>query len=48
MSFKRKTEKNISEIFKQACWSRNKRREDKVYDYISLPEIKAEPEYKDR
>jgi retron-type reverse transcriptase len=28
-------------------WSRNKCREDKVYDYVSLSEFRTEPEYKD-
>jgi hypothetical protein len=28
-------------------WSRNKCREDKVYDCVSLSEFRTEPEYKD-
>jgi hypothetical protein len=36
-----------SETLLKAYWSRNKCREDKVYDYVPSSEFRTEPEYKD-
>jgi hypothetical protein len=41
------TIKENTETFLEASWSRNKCREDKVYDHVSLSELRTEPEYKD-